>query len=138
MSAVSSVNTLGVLVTMMPRAVAAGTSILSTPLPKLAMSLREGPAAAMSSASISSVTVGTNTSAVAIAAASASRDIGWSSALSLVSKSSQSRVSTMPGSRRVTMTTGRFGLAIGVTPERNFGVAFRHRRSTIRGPFRSL
>ena len=37
MSAVSSVRTLGVLVTVMPRACAAATSILSTPLPKLAI-----------------------------------------------------------------------------------------------------
>ena len=38
MSAVSSVRTFGVLVTVMPRACAATTSILSTPLPKLAIS----------------------------------------------------------------------------------------------------
>ena len=38
MSAVSSVSTFGVLVTVMPRAWAAITSILSTPLPKLAIS----------------------------------------------------------------------------------------------------
>ena len=38
MSAVSSVKTFGVLVTVMPRACAAMTSILSTPLPKLAIS----------------------------------------------------------------------------------------------------
>ena len=38
MSAVSSVSTFGVLVTVMPRACAAVTSILSTPLPKLAIS----------------------------------------------------------------------------------------------------
>ncbi len=38
MSAVSSVRTFGVLVTVMPRAWAAITSILSTPLPKLAIS----------------------------------------------------------------------------------------------------
>ena len=37
MSAVSSVSTFGVLVTVMPRAWAATTSILSTPLPKLAI-----------------------------------------------------------------------------------------------------
>ncbi|MGX1071745.1 hypothetical protein AB7M45_002355 [Bradyrhizobium elkanii] len=44
MSAVSSVSTFGVLVTVMPRACAAATSILSTPLPKLAIifSLQSG------------------------------------------------------------------------------------------------
>ena len=42
MSAVSSVSTPGVLVTVMPRATAAATSMLSTPLPKLAISLRFG------------------------------------------------------------------------------------------------
>ena len=40
MSAVSSVSTFGVLVTVMPRACAAVTSILSTPLPKLAIMLQ--------------------------------------------------------------------------------------------------
>ena len=44
MSAVSSVSTPGVLVTVMPRWTAAATSMLSTPLPKLAISLRLGPA----------------------------------------------------------------------------------------------
>ena len=39
MSAVSSVSTPGVLVTVMPRCSAVATSILSTPLPKLAISL---------------------------------------------------------------------------------------------------
>ena len=39
MSAVSSVRTFGVLVTVMPRACAASTSMLSTPLPKWAISL---------------------------------------------------------------------------------------------------
>ncbi len=40
MSAVSSVSTFGVLVTVMPFLAAAATSMLSTPLPKLAISLR--------------------------------------------------------------------------------------------------
>jgi hypothetical protein len=44
MSAVSSVKTFGVLVTVMPFFAAADTSILSTPLPKLAISLRLSPA----------------------------------------------------------------------------------------------
>ena len=44
MSAVSSVSTPGVLVTVMPRATAAATSMLSTPLPKLAISLSRRPA----------------------------------------------------------------------------------------------
>ncbi len=63
MSAVSSVRTPGVLVTVTPRAKAAVTSILSTPLPKLAMSFICSPACPINSASILSVTVGTMTSA---------------------------------------------------------------------------
>ena len=63
MSAVSSVSTPGVLVTVMPRVSAACTSMLSTPLPKLAISLRFGPGLGEHGASISSVTVGTSTSA---------------------------------------------------------------------------
>jgi hypothetical protein len=43
MSAVSSVSTLGVLVTVMPRLTAASTSMLSTPLPKFAISFRRRP-----------------------------------------------------------------------------------------------
>ena len=65
MSAVSSVRTLGVLVTVMPCLAAATTSILSVPLPKLAMSLRLGPAAWMISSAIWSVMVGTRTVGVA-------------------------------------------------------------------------
>ena len=44
MSAVSSVSTPGVLVTMMPRTRAVSRSMLSTPLPKLAISFSCGPA----------------------------------------------------------------------------------------------
>ena len=43
MSAVSSVSTPGVLVTVMPRCSAVATSILSTPLPKLAISFSFSP-----------------------------------------------------------------------------------------------
>ena len=43
MSAVSSVSTPGVLVTVMPRWSAVATSILSTPLPKLAISFSRSP-----------------------------------------------------------------------------------------------
>ena len=43
MSAVSSVSTPGVLVTVMPRCSAVATSILSTPLPKLAISFSCSP-----------------------------------------------------------------------------------------------
>ena len=70
MSAVSSVSTLGVLVTVMPLFTAAATSMLSTPLPKLAISLRLSPVSLGTAASIRSVTVGTSTSAVLIASAS--------------------------------------------------------------------
>ena len=64
MSAVSSVSTPGVLVTMMPRLRAVSRSMLSTPVPKLAISLSCGPAWASTARSIRSVTVGTSTSAV--------------------------------------------------------------------------
>ena len=47
MSAVSSVSTFGVLVTVMPRFTAASTSMLSTPLPKLAISFSRSPACAI-------------------------------------------------------------------------------------------
>ena len=106
MSAVSSVRTPGVLVTVMPRASAACTSMLSTPLPKFAISLRFGPACASTEASISSVTVGTSTSASLTASARSAGDIGLSSRLSRVSNSSRIRVSTTSGRRRVTTTTG--------------------------------
>jgi hypothetical protein len=44
MSAVSSVNTFGVLVTVMPLRAAASTSMLSTPFEKAAISFSCGPA----------------------------------------------------------------------------------------------
>ena len=68
MSAVSSVRTPGVLVTVMPRATAVSTSILSTPLPKLAMSFSCSPACMITALSMRSVTVGTSTSASLTAA----------------------------------------------------------------------
>ena len=70
MSAVSSVSTPGVLVTVMPRCTAVATSILSTPLPKLAISLSCSPDLLSTEASMRSVTVGTSTSAVFTASAS--------------------------------------------------------------------
>ena len=76
MSAVSSVRTPGVLVTVMPRWVAVATSMLSTPAPKLAISFRFGPARLRSRPSILSVTVDTRTSAVARALARPSRAQG--------------------------------------------------------------
>ena len=108
MSAVSSVSTPGVLVTVMPRSMAAPMAMLSTPLPKLAMSLRLGPASRMRSASSRSVTVGTSTSAVCIASVSWARVIATSSMFRRVSNSSHIRVSMRSGSRRVTMTRGFF------------------------------
>ena len=112
MSAVSSVRTFGVLVTMIFRFAAASTSILSTPLPKFAMSFSFSPALPISSASILSVTVGTSTSASRIAAASSSALIARSSMLSRVWNSSRMRVSTGSGSRLVTITRG-LALVIG-------------------------
>jgi hypothetical protein len=112
MSAVSSVSTPGVLVTVMPRATAAATSMLSTPLPKLAISLSLLPASLSTAPSIRSVTVGTSTSAERIASASCAWLIGWSSSLRRASKSSRMRVSTRSGSLRVTMTSGFLGFGI--------------------------
>ena len=63
MSATSSVSTPGVLVTVMPRVSAVATSMWSTPLPKLAISLRFSPACESTDASMRSVIVGTSTSA---------------------------------------------------------------------------
>ena len=108
MSAVSSVRTFGVLVTVMPRACAAVTSILSTPLPKLAI-MRSLQSGCLSISSlIMSVTVGTSTSAVRTASAICSGVIGVSSRLSLASNSSRIRVSIESGSLRVTTTRGFF------------------------------
>ncbi len=76
MSAVSSVSTPGVLVTVMPRLSAVCTSMLSTPLPKFAMSFSRSPAWASTEASISSVTVGTSTSAVRTASTSSACVMG--------------------------------------------------------------
>ncbi len=70
MSAVSSVSTPGVLVTAMTRLRAVSRSMLSTPVPKLAMSRRLGPAWLMTARSILSVTVGTSTSAILTASTS--------------------------------------------------------------------
>jgi hypothetical protein len=64
MSAVSSVSTPGVLVTVMPRWRAVFEVDMSTPVPKLAISFSFGPACDSTPASIRSVTVGTSTSAV--------------------------------------------------------------------------
>ena len=61
-SAVSSVRTPGVLVTMMPRWLAVATSMLSTPAPKLAISFSRSPARDSSRESRRSVMVGTRTS----------------------------------------------------------------------------
>ncbi len=108
MSAVSSVSTFGVLVTVMPRAMAAATSMLSTPLPKLAISFSRISGWLRMSAVISSETVGTRMSAARTASASLSGVIGVSSMLSRVSNSSRMRVSVMSGSFRVTTTRGFF------------------------------
>ena len=106
MSAVSSVSTPGVLVTMIPRARAALRSIWFTPAPKLAISFSRAPACAISSASMLSVTAGTSTSQSRIAAASASRDSGASPRLLTASNRSSSRAITASGNSRVTITRG--------------------------------
>ena len=104
MSAVSSVRTPGVLVTVMPRERQAWTSILFTPTPNWAMRRRRSLARASMRPSIRSVMVGTSTSQRAAASASCSIVIGVSVALSSTSKSSLIRVSTGSGNRRVTIT----------------------------------
>ena len=112
MSAVSSVSTPGVLVTVMPRCSALATSILSTPLPKFAISRSFSPDWPSTAASIRSVTVGTSTSATFTASVSSAWLIGLSSRLSRVSNSSRIRVSTVSGSLRVTTTSGFLPFAI--------------------------
>src|SRR4029079_4703180 len=91
---------------------AVATSMLSTPLPKLAISLSCSPDLLSTEASILSVTVGTRTSAVLTASASWLWVIGLSSGLRRVSKSSRIRSSTESGSLRVTITSGFFVFAI--------------------------
>ena len=103
-SAVSSVRTPGVLVTMIPRATAASMSIWSTPAPKLAIIFNWSPAPLIRSASMTSVMVGTRTSARWTAACRAARSIGWSFRFSSASKSSRIRVSTASGRRLVNTT----------------------------------
>ena len=105
-SAVSSVSTPGVLVTVIPLALAAATSMWSTPAPKLATTFSFGPALPSRAWSILSVMVGTRTSARPTASLSWARDMGSSVRLSSVSNSSRMRVSTGSGSLRVTMTFG--------------------------------
>ncbi len=108
MSAVSSVRTFGVLVTVMPRAWAAITSILSTPLPKLAISFSLQSGCLSSSSLMISVTVGTRISAERTASPICSCVNGLSSRLSCASNSSRMRVSIESGSLRVTTTRGFF------------------------------
>ena len=106
MSAVSSVRTPGVLVTVMPRCRALARSIWSTPVPKDAMRRRFSPAWARMAASIRSVTVGTSTSAAFTASTSCAWLIGASSRLRRTLNNSAMRVSIASGSFRVTMTSG--------------------------------
>ena len=114
MSAVSSVSTPGVLVTVMPRWRAVSRSIWSTPVPNEAISFSRGPACDSTRLSMRSVTVGTSTSAVFTASTSWVELSGLSSALSRVSNSSISRVSIASGSFRVTITSGFFLELVGM------------------------
>src|SRR6266404_540277 len=119
MSAVSSVSTPGVLVTVMLRWRAVFRSIWSTPVPKEAMSRSRSPAWESTDASRRSVTVGTSTSQVLTAAMSWAWDMGLSARLRRTSNSSIIRVSMESGSLRVTTTTGLTGiraLSLGVVP----------------------
>ena len=107
MSAVSSVSTPGVLVTMMPRLRAVSRSMLSTPVPKLAMSRSCGPAWEITARSIA---VGDgrhqHVGDLRPPRRAAPGVIGLSSTLRRASNSSRMRVSTTSGSLRVTMTIG--------------------------------
>ena len=133
MSAVSSVSTPGVLVTVMPRWSATPMSMWSTPLPKLAIRRRFGPAWASSEASISSVTVGTSTSASCRACARAPPVSGVSSWLRRASNSSRIRVSTTSGRRRVTTTSGlRFNDMIPPSPPGSSASGLPARHATRR------
>src|SRR4051812_29428427 len=76
--------------------------MLSTPLPKFAISRSFSPDCPSSAESIRSVTVGTSTSAIFTASASCAWLIGLSSRLSGVSNSSHLRVPPVPGNLRVT------------------------------------
>src|SRR5215510_2452227 len=116
-SAVSSVSTSGVLVTIMPRTRAVSRSTLSTPVPKLAISLSCGPAWEIKDRSIRSVTVGTRTCAVLTASTSSACVMGLSSMLRRASNSSRMRVSTTSGSLRVTTTSG-FLMGLGMRGSR--------------------
>ena len=113
MSAVSSVRTPGVLVTVTPRETQACTSILSTPTPNCAIRRKRSPALASVRPSIRSVTVGTSTSQRWAASASCSIVIGVSVAFNSTSNSSLMRVSTGSGRRRVTITLS-FGRDVGM------------------------
>ena len=108
MSAVSSVSTPGVEVTVMPRWRAVARSIWSTPVPKEAIRRRFGLAWARMRESIRSVTVGTTTSATFTASISSAWLKAWSSWFRRVSNSSIIRVSIASGSFRVTITNGFF------------------------------
>ena len=115
MSAVSSVKTVGVLVTVMARLCAASRSILSTPAPKLAINFSRRLGKPSSSSSIRSATVGTKTSAISIAFASSSLHIGVSSSLRRASNNSIIRASMTSGSFRVTTTRGLFAICASQT-----------------------
>ena len=132
MSAVSSVSTPGVLVIVMPRWSAVATSILSTPLPKLAIKRSLSPALLRIEASMRSVTVGTSTSAVFTASARSAWLIGLSSRLSCASNSSRMRVSTRSGSFRVITTSGFLLLAIS-HPRRGKTALFAVFLKTVQG-----
>ena len=142
MSAVSSVMTPGVLVTVIPRRSALVTSMWSTPLPKLAMSFICSPAWAIMAALMWSVMVGTRTSASRIASTISACDSGLSSRLRRASNSSRMRVSTSSGSRRVTTTRGLF-LVMSVALSALAALSprcpdFRHLRPRVQAVYASL
>ena len=125
MSAVQSVSTSGVLVTVNPAALAASRSMWLKPTPKLPMMRALRGLAPSTSAEMRSVTVGSSASAARSASCSSATSMRWSSLLSLVSNRSVRRASTAVGQRRVTTTLG-LAMALSAGP---FGGVSRFRRA---------
>src|SRR5438105_318754 len=126
MSAVSSVSTPGVLVTMMPRTRAVSRSMLSTPLPKLAISFNCGPAWDSKERSILSVTVGTRTCATLTASAISA----WLMGLSAQGTPARAAgASGLPVPRFVSLKSDRVNLRQG--PGTEYPTAWVFRRAGL-------
>jgi len=129
MSAVSSVRTPGVLVTMTPRACAAGTSMLVDAVAEIGDHLRRSPALASSVASMRSVTVGYQH----VGGFHGIGEFRLAHRLVVEVEVGVEQLphagSTRSGSLRVITTRGFLALAMGVQPLLSAAtVAKRHRR----------